>query len=87
MIKSGTHTWPLCGCRPLRRVTHVNDTLLSNVTLGGVKKVSFPCKDVRTYTHIGSRDMVIDTVNEDVEMFVYTPRVSVCTCLSGGRHR
>ncbi len=66
--------------RPLRRVSHVNDALLSSVTLGDVEKVSFPCKDVRTYTSIGSRPMHIDTVNDDVEMFVYKPPVSPCTC-------
>ena len=59
--------------RPLRRVTHVNDALLASVTIGEVEKVSFPCKDVRTYTSLGSRRMYIDDVNDEVEMFVYKP--------------
>ena len=64
---------PAAASRPLRQLTHVNDELLATVTLGSVEKVSFPCDDVRTYTELGSRPMKIDTVNHDVEMFVYKP--------------
>ena len=54
--------------RPLKRLTHVNDALLASVTLGEVEKVSFPCEDVRTYTTLGAKSMMIDTVNSEVEM-------------------
>ena len=59
--------------RPLKRLTHVNDALLASVTLGEVEKVSFPCEDVRTYTTLGAKSMMIDTVNSEVEMFVFKP--------------
>ena len=40
---------------------------------GTVRKVGFPCKDSRDYTHIGHRAIRLDTVNDTVEMFVHFP--------------
>ena len=39
----------------LRKLTSMNDEWLSNVRLGSVQKIAFPCKDTREYTHIGHR--------------------------------
>ena len=57
----------------LQQLSHLNDELLAHVTLATVKKVSYPCDDVRTYTTIGNRKTVIDTTNHEVETFVFYP--------------
>ena len=57
----------------LRKLTSVNDAWLSELQLGSVTKHSFLCKDTREYTHVGHRPIKLDTVNDEVEMFVHAP--------------
>ena len=56
-----------------RKLTTVNDSWLSELSLGSVEKVAFPCKDTREYTHVGHRAIKKDQVNDHVEMFVHKP--------------
>ena len=72
---SEVYTYELGGCGSVlgRKLTTVNDSWLSELSLGSVEKVAFPCKDTREYTHVGHRAIKKDQVNDHVEMFVHKP--------------